>query len=305
MRAGLRSRRRGRVCASELVKEPSLQRSVQSAAIVNFLRRRYEPLSQAYVPVARESQSRELLREGFLTKARWRNCWRDVLVVLDADKIETYGGNQKVPQSVIALCDILSVHHLEPKPFSSNTFIEIETEQESHYFFSKNEDLARSWVDDINAARARLAQRRRDGSLGVDVKKPVVLAKRRPGESDNRVILNNYRLCWSSSAHPCKLSRSLLLEIILVYQQFIDDNRQFSSSVRMKFNAFSKRVADLQVMQVAKLKHAEKVAFFVNIYHCLCLHAYLELGDIAAQAKNKSFAGSGAPRCPSSCGMLV
>ena len=88
----------------------------------------------------------------------------------------------------------------------------------------------------------------------------------------------NTQFAWFGDARPAvDVSKDLRRRLLSLYGQFVDDDGKRVDYASMKaspeFAEYTVAAAELQAVRVASLPPPERLAFFINIYNSLIIHA--------------------------------
>lgn len=99
----------------------------------------------------------------------------------------------------------------------------------------------------------------------------------------------NMKRIWDGTLrrHPSEVVRTMQRHLYQLYRSFVSSNGKTVDYDGMKgsalFTNFSLAVCELQVLDVSPLPFREKLAFYINMYNALCLHAIYERGPPGGQ----------------------
>lgn len=95
--------------------------------------------------------------------------------------------------------------------------------------------------------------------------------------------LNNTKNSKDSCPFGCpgKMSEYLLNQILNIYQKYLNNGKILNAELAKELLIYSLKTASLTCIgdQLKNCTEDEKLVFFLNIYHALILHAYLEFGQ--------------------------
>eukprot|EP01117_Protostelium_nocturnum_P006274 TRINITY_DN2264_c0_g1_i1.p1 TRINITY_DN2264_c0_g1~~TRINITY_DN2264_c0_g1_i1.p1 ORF type:complete len:659 (-),score=180.26 TRINITY_DN2264_c0_g1_i1:185-2161(-) len=112
---------------------------------------------------------------------------------------------------------------------------------------------------------------------------PIINEKDMDGLEDEmeRGILNARGICVATKRNPCDVASDLLKTAI----SLVNESKGGSFAERFKevrrskeFQNFCMATCELQKLYIQPLQHSERVAFWLNVYHTLCIHGFLLCG---------------------------
>ncbi|KNC55430.1 uncharacterized protein AMSG_11092 [Thecamonas trahens ATCC 50062] len=193
---------------------------------------------------------------------------------------------QEEVTAIIALDDVLSVGPLEDSntPFDGFVFVKIVTLERVHYVCVASEEVAAAFVAAISAACHKLRASRRALSSAVTQVRASSAGSQQAvyvysvPRFKSRLLLNGRRLLFNPFA-PSMASAVAPWEVI---GELLREGTMLRGSDvhSVKVNAFLDATVELKRLRMDEQvwNHNQKVAFFLNAFHLLVVHALIVLG---------------------------
>ena len=223
--------------------------------------------------------------------------WKEFSINFESNKISICGvKNIKNESFIIYFDEVASCGMIkEQVPFAGYNFLFIKLNSlQTFYLAHKHDDVLIALEDKLTKCmkkRHNLATHSDDGldlnqahgSVTESFSEFVALPKGIDINENGKVkkiILNNRVVPFHPiTSDPCQFSISILSEFLTLYEQFTN-NKCIMNEVLVKSLAdLSVKASDLAAIKgIEIMSDTEKIAFFINIYHVILLHASLEHG---------------------------
>lgn len=252
--------------------------NLKSPIDTQFLQRENPPVSE---PGATKPKS---IMVGFMARALSEFHWREEFVQLFDDHMAFFHPLNSKPSFRIYCNSVIEIEKIDdgkgPR-FAGYSFLQVETLGRTVYLmFSKKPDRD-SWADALQGAVEATNKNEPTGISLTDIDDPSdqFLHKSTMWDCKERRVLNCRHFSFgapSSDLNPTKLVESALT---------LGGEAQESSQDGSKLIAFLDAVAALKDVDVFALSEEERLAFFLNLFHVMIIHAYLLLGPPTSNFK--------------------
>lgn len=251
---------------------------------------------------------------GFVARALSERHWVEEWAKVTAKHISFYHPDKQKPTFRISLRGILSVSKLsaeESPNFPTYSFLTVETIGRNIYLMFPSNSVRDRWMTALQGfSFPELGGAERDEGLiasvgehslssrgsaadkltALDDPTEEFLHKSSVWSCKQRRILNCRKFSFSSlgqegfeakkpSRHPCVLVEELL-RLALEPMDETEDSH---------LRAFLDTASELKAVSVARLTEVERMAFFINLYHVMAMHAFLVLGTPNSSFKWASY----------------
>lgn len=262
----------GYAYAQALLKNTSKARllaSHKSAIDSQFLQREDQPKESF-------ATTKTVLKTGFLARALSERHWREEYVRLFDDHVAFFHPLKTKPSFRISCSSMIEVERFEDgegAKFVGYYFLQVGTLGRTVYLMFASENERDSWGDVLTAAVD--ANKKGVDCLtldGIDDPTDQFLHKSTMWDCQQRRVLNCRRFSFgvpSSDIDPTALVEKSLL---------LGSEAQESPRDETRLVSFLDAVAALKDVDVYALCEKERMAFFLNLFHVMVIHAYLLLG---------------------------
>lgn len=225
--------------------------------------------------------SKDKCWRGGLAVAISRRHWSEQFMIVTRDQLilQRSRDSKRVVIS-IAIADILSVRAVLPElcPLDSVGFLEVETHTRVFTFMVRSDMQINGWLEAfvtlgiMPTAEGTLARRgQRTGNV---YREEVYIARPACWKTDKKRVYNYRRIQFKGLASP---QPNELIERILATAFFLcqaDAGKLMDS----EWQRFWDDISLLQAVNLINLTDAQRLAFFLNLYHVMVLHGCLMFG---------------------------
>lgn len=255
----------------------------QSDFDATFLKRAPTPLSEKKHSIIRVS--------GFVARAVSDRHWIEEWAKITDCNISFYHPEKRKPHFRITISSIMRTERMEPGAFPhlpGFCFLVVETVGRSVYLMFSSETDCNAWLEVILRVKMLNQNDDRDSVASQDTSSPQLMEFDNPAEEflhkssmwnvKNRRILNCGQFCFRAQVNvknPLILAEEALrLALNPSSDEDYQRRRQFLSSA-----------AVLKRANVRGLPEESRLAFFLNVYHTMIMHAFLVLGPPGSSLK--------------------
>jgi len=218
-------------------------------------------------------------------RAQWDTHWTEEWARLYPERISLYRNHTRKPCCKIAMADVLYVNAVAPDelPFLGFWMLRVETAGRVWVLACRTDVERKNWIEKIKAQAELMHTQEAEGNSRHAVSsdnyelsdaREIYLARSyRWGPDGKRVVLNNRRLLRRPPVGPSAPPPCLLVARLLHMALNQGEHEDYASA-----SAFLDGTVELQGVDLEGLTHDEKLAFWLNLYHCMLIHAFMIVG---------------------------
>lgn len=233
---------------------------------------------------------RKFLRERFskfqkkskkffaVARATGDHHWVEERAIVTAKDIDFYRVDKKKPGFQIGLSSIIKVEEVKPPPLQGYHFLAVETFGRTTYLMFKSEEERQRWSKVIRV-QAKAKQNVQNNSLTnhlINVDDPMreFLHKSAMFECNKRKILNCRQFSFRLPKPKSKQETLAMAEQALIKATALQAKGPNDADLM----DFLDCAAALKNADANDLSETERLAFFLNVYHVVIMHAFIVLG---------------------------
>eukprot|EP00123_Amoebidium_parasiticum_P012939 comp21672_c0_seq1/m.30498 comp21672_c0_seq1/g.30498 ORF comp21672_c0_seq1/g.30498 comp21672_c0_seq1/m.30498 type:complete len:1017 (-) comp21672_c0_seq1:48-3098(-) len=221
------------------------------------------------------SHASTIAHEGPIARAVWESRWVESWAVLDTATLCLYGHYNRRAEVHISLLDITSVCDLKgPEPFRSS-FLEVHTIGRVYYLAMATAGERDLWRMKLQSQMAALGAASTDLSAEVaDPLETYTTRSRRRWDSD-RMVMNERRMYFGRQESVVSPNDQIEHILRLAFACHVESPKE----KLIEYLDASSTLKLISMQALAGLSQAQRLSFFLNMYHCLVAHSLLILGS--------------------------
>jgi hypothetical protein len=245
-------------------------------------------------------------KSGFLARALSDHHWIEEWAVVTERSISFHHPDRKKPNHRVGIQHISRVEKLKPNEspyFPNHSFLSVETLGRTSYLMFRSEDQRDDWYEtlakltkalpsSVDAADSSSLGNASSAALELQNPKYEFLHKSSLWDYKHRRVLNCRRFSFRSRERTFQQNPLVLVEDAL--RKALDPRNDSDDDILISFLDSAAKLKDANVYE---LSQNERLVFFLNIYHCMVMHAYLVLGPPESSFQWISYFNSIAYQC--------
>ncbi|EPZ36129.1 PRELI/MSF1 domain-containing protein [Rozella allomycis CSF55] len=244
---------------------------------------------------AQERLSQNSLWQGLIIQVKWRTCANEVHLILTESHIITYDSSGNSWFYLMNNVDNVEIKDGIDIKFPNHFLVEIEFVNKQRLYFLTTEKIH---ADEIINVIEKRRNEKFMGNMYSYPRKPTIMSLAWPNlqqsiftninTSSDKIILNTRIIYFERlNDDPVLLSKNLLEEVLMVFQYFTNGKCLITKELVDKLHLFGLNVCKLAALNLQKMDDHEKLVFYINVYHTLVIHSFLDIGRPTTMAVRK------------------